>query len=264
MAYVSTVFAALILIFVQLPFKFSAKPADSAPSVKAAPEPLSEPRDLPQSGSDAQYDGDLDTGCGTTGPLRFLDLLFSAEVGLPNVWPLRLSSKNVAEEYCLQQLILKGFQQFQDEFGNPVNRYNIRQGGFTSDLNIIHPCIPVQYNFECSDSAATLAKTCPLPSNKEPCQKWIYMWTMFKANTLTGQVLLKLTVYDLRVFGFELCDPYKPQVNITIKLESHTDLSGTSCQELCRALADFTTLVSLLCSYWVPSMIECEFPDPDQ
>jgi hypothetical protein len=130
----STLFAALLLLFVQLPFKFNAKPVDSAPgSVKAT---------VPDSLSDFGTDS---TGCNTTGPLGFFGLLVGSEdkFFVNNFW-----IKNITKEYRLQQMLLKGFQQFQDEFGSPVNRYNIRQAGFTSDLNFIPPCIPVQYNFD--------------------------------------------------------------------------------------------------------------------
>lgn len=225
MAHIFTLFAALVLLFVQLPFKFNAKPIDSAPSVKSALETLrseSTGANLHKNDPD-----DLDTSCSEIGPLRSSppDKTMSIE-----------TSKDAAGEYQLQQKILKGFRQFQDKSGIAgVNRYNIRQGGFTSDLNFIPPCISVQYKLVVTVEALT--------RKIKSCNEWIYIWTIFNANTLTAKLLLKLAVYDLRVFGFELCDPYKTPVNITINLEPDTQLRK-NCQELCIALADFTTLVS--------------------
>ena len=65
--------------------------------------------------------------------------------------------RNTNEEFLLQQKLLAGFRQ------NDVNRYNISQGGFTSDSeNVPPPCIPVQYYIN----------ECPL------CQKWpMEQWT---------------------------------------------------------------------------------------
>lgn len=128
--------------------------------------------------------------------------------------------RNTNEEFRLQQMLLSGFRQ------NDVNRYNISQGGFTSDPdNVPPPCIPVQYYIdEC------------------PNDTYIFIWTVFNAKSETGTTLLKLTVYDLRVFGFELCDIYKTPVDISIAMpEVEPD---KDCQNMKRALTDFTTLVS--------------------
>ena len=128
--------------------------------------------------------------------------------------------RNTTEQFLLQQMLLSGFRQ------NDVNRYNISQGGFTSDSdNVPPPCIPVQYYID-----------------KCPNDTHIFIWTVFNAKSQTGTILLKLTVYDLRVYGFELCDIYKEPVDISIVLPDADP--NRDCQNLKRALTDFTTLVS--------------------
>ena len=58
-------------------------------------------------------------------------------------------------------------------------------------------------------------------------------------------MLLRITVYDLRVFGFELCDVYKPMIRISIDLIADEVMPGNICYDMCKALSDFTTLVSI-------------------
>ena len=129
--------------------------------------------------------------------------------------------RNTTEEFLLQKMLLSGFRH------NNLNRYNISQGGFTSDSNNVPPpCIPVQYYID----------ECPNDTH-------IFIWTMFNAKSQTGTILLKLTVFDLRVFAFELCDIYKPPVEISISLPDAEP--NRDCQNMKRALTDFTTLVSL-------------------
>jgi hypothetical protein len=129
--------------------------------------------------------------------------------------------RNTNEEFLLRRKLLSGFRQ------NDVNRYNISQGGFTSDPdNVPPPCIPVQYYIdEC------------------PNDTYIFIWTVFDSKSQTGTILLKLTAYDLRVFSFELCDIYKPPIDISIALPDVEP--NKDCQNMKKALADFTTLVSL-------------------
>ena len=137
-------------------------------------------------------------------------------------------NRNTNEEFLLQQKLLSGFRQ------NDVNRYNISQGGFTSDSDNVPPsCIPVQYYIdEC------------------PNDTYIFIWTVFNAKSQTGTILLKLTVFDLRVFAFELCDAYKDPVEISISLAGAD--SSKDCQNMKRALTDFTTLVSLSLTLLLP------------
>ena len=130
-------------------------------------------------------------------------------------------NRNTTEEFLLRQMLLSGFRQ------NDVNRYNISQGGFTLDSdNVPPPCTPVQYYID----------ECPNDTH-------IFIWTVFNAKSQTGTILLKLTVYDLRVYGFELCDIYKHPVEISMSLPDAEP--NRDCQNMKRALTDFTTLVSL-------------------
>ena len=132
--------------------------------------------------------------------------------------------RNATEDFFLQQILLSGFRQ------DNLNRYNISQGGFTSDPdNVPPPCIPVQYYID--------VPVCP--NNKHT-----FIWTVFNAKSQTGTILLKLTVFDLRVFAFELCDPYKDPVDISISMsDADPDID---CQSMKRALTDFTTLVRII------------------
>ena len=214
MVHVSTPFKVILLLFVYYLAGF-AKPGVAAPSVNA----------------DQSRQNDKYSACGEGGGLlRLSDLLFS------NSNSTEEKREHTVQDFYVQQLLLTGFGR-----NDSVNRYNIRQGGFTSNSdNVVPPCIPVQYKFQCKNGG------CQSLIDMPQCPEWVYMWTMFNAESLTGNILLRLTVYDLRVFGFELCDAYKTPVDISLNLElNNTILSKLHCQDICKALTDFTTLVSL-------------------
>ena len=83
-----------------------------------------------------------------------------------------------------------------------------------------------------------------------PNDTYIFIWTVFNAKSQTGTILLKLTVFDLRVFAFELCDAYKDPVDISISLAGADP--SKDCQSMKRALTDFTTLVTLSLTLLLP------------
>ena len=142
------------------------------------------------------------------------------------------------QNFKLQQLLLAGFRT------DKINSYNIRQPeGFTSNGGE-RQCIAVQYNITCGANASEICASMKNDSCKH-ADKWIFIWTVFNTRTTTGKLLLRITVYDLRVFGFELCDVYKPMITISINLTSKEDMPGNTCYDMCKALADFTTLVSI-------------------
>ena len=142
------------------------------------------------------------------------------------------------QNFKLQQLLLAGFR------SEKINSYNIRQPeGFTSNGGE-RQCITVQYNITCGANTDEICASMRNDSCKH-ADDWIFIWTVFNTRTITGRMLLRITVYDLRVFGFELCDVYKPTIRISINLTSDDDMPGNTCYDMCKALADFTTLVSI-------------------
>lgn len=142
------------------------------------------------------------------------------------------------QNFQLQQLLLAGFR------SEKINSYNIRQpDGFTSNGGE-RQCIAVQYNITCGSNTDEICASMQNDSCKN-ADNWIFIWTVFNTRTTTGKMLLRITVYDLRVFGFELCDVYKPMIRISINLTSDEVMPGNVCYDMCKALADFTTLVSI-------------------
>ena len=143
--------------------------------------------------------------------------------------------------FQLQQLLLAGF------WNEDINSYNIRQpDGFTSNGGG-RQCITVRYNITCSYNTDEICASMQNDSCNN-ADNWRFIWTVFNTRTTTGRMLLNITVYDLRVFGFELCDVYKPTINISINLNSTDDKPVPGkilCYDMCKALEDFTTLVSI-------------------
>ena len=151
--------------------------------------------------------------------------------------------------FDLQQLLLEGFRM------NDVNTYNIRRFGFTSDGGT-ERCIIVRYDIMCNDTN----KMCTNELFSNRCDfegdvnatEWSFLWSSFDTLTYVGKILLKLAIFDLRVFGFELCDVYKNPVTVTFILNSSDPRIAMqpSCESICDALLDFTALVS---QYYRPS-----------
>ena len=142
------------------------------------------------------------------------------------------------QDFKLQQLLLAGFRNYK------LNSYNIRQPeGFTSDGGE-RQCIAVKYNITCDSNAEEICAS----MRNNSCinsDEWIFIRTVFNARSATGSLLMRITVYDLRVFGFQLCDVYKPTISISIDLASE-DYMPQTCYDICKALSDFTTLVSII------------------
>ena len=145
------------------------------------------------------------------------------------------------QEFDLQQLLLAGFRR------NELNTYNIRRFGFTSNGGT-ERCIVVRYLIQCNNTNEIC--TNDLLSNKcdlegENTTEWAFLWSSFNTGTDIGKILLELAIFDLRVFGFELCDVYQDPVHVTIVLNSSDPRIATkSCNSICNVLLDFTTLVS--------------------
>lgn len=143
------------------------------------------------------------------------------------------------EEFELQQVFLAGFRR------NLSNAFNIRRFGFTSDGGT-ERCIIVRYNILCNDTD----KICTNEFISDKCGQenntdWTFLWTSFDAQNDVGKILLNLAVYDLRVFGFELCDIYLDPINVTFSLNSSDlRLATKSCNNVCNVFRLFTTLVS--------------------
>lgn len=147
------------------------------------------------------------------------------------------------DEFELQQVFLAGFRR------NLSNYYNIRRFGFTADGGT-ERCIIIQYNIECNDTNeictdGVLSDKCSLDNNT--VTDWTFLWTSFEAQySDVGKTLLMLAVYDLRVFGFELCDIYQEPVHVTFSLNSSDPrLATKSCSSMCNVFHLFTTLVSI-------------------
>ena len=147
------------------------------------------------------------------------------------------------EQFELQQLLLAGFRR------NLSNYYNIRRFGFTADGGT-ERCIIVQYNIRCYD--LDMKETCTDSLNdicvQEDHNIWTFLWTSFETQKSdVGRILLKLAMFDLRVFGFELCDVYQDPVHVTFSLNS-SDLRLTtkSCDNICNVFHLFTTLVIIV------------------
>ena len=146
-----------------------------------------------------------------------------------------LSLTSNDDEFNIQALLLAGFNY------NDRNHYNILKGGFMSNSHE-KQCIPVNYTVEwnCTSNEACYNNTLSMCLQSG---EFSYLWTVFDPTTRTGNVLIDLVVYDLRVFGFELCDIYKEPVEIKITLIEEFFVP-INCFSLCTALANFTTMVS--------------------
>lgn len=152
---------------------------------------------------------------------------------------------SIYETSKLQGLLLKGFRSQRE-----VNSYSARKGGFTS-AGDNKQCITVIYNISCGDNTTEVCNRCNLNDKNKTEQ--IYLWTSFNATSSAGSQLLKLDVYDLRVFGFELCDLYNSEVEFNITLESEEEIEfEPGCNNLEAALADFTTLVRYALTKLIP------------
>ena len=149
---------------------------------------------------------------------------------------------SLSEDSILQQLLLKGFRSAEPR---GVNSYSSRRGGFNSEGGGNHQCIAVTYNITCGENTTTICDQCDIQNNSS---QRIYLWTTFNGSSATGNLLLKLNVFDLRVFGFELCDVYNNQVDLDIILESSEPISS-GCYDLNAALVEFTRLVSYQLSF---------------
>ena len=149
------------------------------------------------------------------------------------------------DDFDLRQLLLTTFRK------NPSNTYNIRRFGFTKDGGT-ERCIVVRYYIQCLNSSDdTLNETCTDVINKtcgidQENTDWTFLWTSFDTGNIVGRILLRLAVFDLRVFGFELCDVYKLPVTVTFTLDlnSGSKIYSKSCDTICKVIRDFTTLVS--------------------
>ena len=152
------------------------------------------------------------------------------------------------QEFDLQQLLLAGFRR------NEVNAYNIRRFGFTSNGGT-ERCIIVRYIIQCNDTNEIcthdlLSNRCEFEGEKN-ITEWAFLWSSFDTWTDVGKILLELAIFDLRVFGFELCDVYQDPVDVIIILNSSDPrIATTFCDSICNVLLDFTTLVSILIMYY--------------
>lgn len=135
------------------------------------------------------------------------------------------------EDSILEQLLLKGFR---SQLPTGVNSFSLRQVGFTPEGSRLQ-CITVTYNL---NTTANISNHC----EEKNVTQWIYLWTAFNGTTDTGNYLLKLNAFDLRVYGFELCDAFNNHVMLNITLES-SDLELSDCDDLDAALTAFTRLV---------------------
>ena len=146
------------------------------------------------------------------------------------------------DTFDIQQLLLEGFHV------NKVNTYNIRRFGFTADGGV-EQCIIVNYFFQCDSitdeaCAVWLNKTYGWHSDNPEAIEWSFLWSSFDTSSTVGEILLNLAIYDLRVFGFELCDVYKDPVNITLTVNSSDPrISSNSFKNLCIGLLELTALV---------------------
>ena len=135
----------------------------------------------------------------------------------------------------IQKLLLAGFNYNED------NRFNVLKGGFTSKRDA-KQCIPVNYKI---DWNCTSTEAC-YNNSQQMCFKsddFFYLWTVFDATTIAGDILIRLAAYDLRVFGFELCDIYREPVEIKITILEEVYIP-INCFSLCKGLVDFTMQVS--------------------
>lgn len=136
-----------------------------------------------------------------------------------------------------------------------VNAYNIRKGGFTRDGGV-RQCIAVRYNIDCGENTTAVCNRSSCGNQKSAtagteetesyaaaADEHITLWTTFNGSSTTGNTLLKLSVFDLRVFGFELCDVYIEPIHFNITLDSDEPIPQ-SCYDIRTALIDFTTWVS--------------------
>ena len=149
------------------------------------------------------------------------------------------------DTYDIQQLFLEGFRT------NRVNAYNLRRFGFTGDGGV-EQCIIVNYIFQCDNSTGEACsdvfnRTCGEKTNNVEAIEWSFLWTTFDTSNEIGRILLNLAIYDLRVFGFELCDVYKDPVTITLVINSSDPtIYFSSCDHICIGLLEFTKLVCIL------------------
>ena len=147
---------------------------------------------------------------------------------------------SISEDSILQQLLLTGFRSAEPR---GVNSYSSRLGGFNSEGSGSRQCITVTYNITCGENTTTICDQCDVDKKNDNAVQWIYLWTTFNGSSATGNLLLKLNAFDLRVFGFELCDVYNNQVDLDIILESSEPISP-GWYDLNAALIEFTRLVS--------------------
>lgn len=150
------------------------------------------------------------------------------------------SNTTIENDFLLQKLLLAGFR----AEGSGVNSYGIRRGGFTTDGGIKRQCIAVTYNITCGENTTEICDNTNCNEEHDFDKESVFvMWTTFNGSSTTGNVLLKLSAFDLRVFGFELCDVYIDAISINITLASQKEVPS-SCYNLRASLVEFTTLVS--------------------
>ena len=130
------------------------------------------------------------------------------------------------------------------------NLYNIQKARFQRKTESRVACLSVGYQLECSSQNCfinndTASLDCTTNVNRTKIE---FLWSSFDTNTALGDILLKYTIYDLRIFGFEWeddCELYQDAVNINILVDDLPDGPCVSKHELCTALQYITTLVSV-------------------
>ena len=148
------------------------------------------------------------------------------------------SYATLKNDFILQQLLLSGFR------AHGLNTYSIRRGGFISEGGSKQQCVTVNYNIECEENTTAVCNNTNCKDKVDFDKKpFFVMWTTFNGSTTTGNILLKQSAFDLRIFGFEFCDVYIDPININITLESPEQIPP-SCYDLKASLVEFTTLVS--------------------
>lgn len=132
---------------------------------------------------------------------------------------------------------------------NSKNLYDIQKARFKHKSESRIACLSVQYELKCisQDGNCSLlisngtSSECSINVNGSHTS---FLWSSFDTRTFLGDMLLRYTIYDLRVFGFEWegdCDQYQDPFNITILLD---EIPCVTKEEVCRSLEYLSTLVS--------------------
>ena len=179
---------------------------------------------------------------------------------------LNLHCHVVCEDSTYKDEFCKGFNADTVTNSDGYKLHQILEGGLANGVQNLYNIQKARLQSKSESRIACLLTTFELICEPQDCALMIdndtnsnyrtndingtrieFLWSSFDTSTALGDILLKYTMYDLRVFGFEWennCELYQNAVTLTINIL----VDKTQCvsrRDLCVALQYITTLVSI-------------------